>query len=55
MIKGERNKDISTKGEKLVYKEVMGEWNEDINDKERIDKGKGSIKTLSTQVGGASS
>ena len=32
-----------------------GERNEDINDKERNDKEKGSIKTLITQVGGASS
>ena len=41
MTKGERNKDMSDRG---VF---------DIG--ERYDKGNGSIKILSTQVGGASS
>ena len=53
MTKGEKNKDISnisTWGE-IVYKDNKGEF--DIG--ERNDKGRGSIKILSTQVGGASS
>ena len=45
MTKGERNKD-------------MGERNKDKGEiwiRERYEKGKGSTKILSTQVGGASS
>ena len=50
MTKGERNKDISDRGKDiLVYKD-----SEKTSNGERYDKGKKSIKILSTQVGGAS-
>ena len=71
MIKGERNKDISDMGEitkKLVHRRetkdisdisVLRWWKDneggELDIGGRYDKGKGSIKILSTQVGGASS
>ena len=57
MTKGEKNKDISdisTTGEKNKDSEntIKGK---NLTQGERYDKGRGSIKFLSTQVGGASS
>ena len=61
MTKREKNKDISTwgensvvHGEKIVYKDNKGERNKEISNRGEFDKGKRSIKSLSTQVGGAS-
>ena len=46
---------MMTKGEKLHKDKVEYDKGEELCHRERYDKGKGSIKILSTQVGGASS
>ena len=57
MTKGDRNKD-SSRNRKRGRNIIKGENHKDIliyDIGERYDKGKESIKILSTQVGGASS
>ena len=46
---------IDDKGREIVYKDSEKTTKENFDIGERYDKGRGSIKILSTQVGGASS